>query len=300
MLLSGCVEPIDIDPVREEPQVVVSCLLTDSDTQHLELTYTNPPSGSSFTFPEVEDATATLYCEGSAVGTFRREGPTEWVLDYHPEEEKDYRLEVKIPGHPLITATTTMPQKPPFEQLRHFFLPNDKFLQGQLSFPCWIFTLASSLKSEYNELEINQPSIEDDPKVYLISQIGSTHKDEDQFNIMNSTISWKFTDDVVTEHKYYIRLNPDPSLTDYTFTLVYLNHMRAFIVFRTASEEYDRYLKSVFEKVDAHIVEDDPTQWFEQVRIYSNIENGLGIFGAYNQISYYRDHSYTITHEEEY
>jgi hypothetical protein len=300
MLLSGCVEPLDIDPVREEPQVVVSCILSNSDTQHLELTYTNPPSGSSFTFPEVEDATATLYCEGSAVGTFRREGPTEWVLNYRPEEEKDYRLEVKVPGHPLITATTTMPQKPPFEQLRHYLFPNDKFSQGRLTYPCWVFALNSSLKSsdEYN-LEINQPAIEEDPDVSLIEVIGSTHKDEDQFNSLGGTLSWSVTKDVVTPHYCYVRLIPNPDRSDYIFTLVYHVQSRVFIVFRTASEEYDRYLKSVCQKIKAHLDEDDPVQWFEQIRIYSNIENGLGIFGAYNQISYYRDHTYTIVHDEE-
>ena len=59
------------------------------------------------------------------------------------------------------------------------------------------------------------------------------------------------------------------------------------MVFRAASAEYDRYLRSVIEKMLFYESEGDPSAWFEQTVVYSNIEHGLGIFGAYYQTAYY-------------
>ena len=61
----------------------------------------------------------------------------------------------------------------------------------------------------------------------------------------------------------------------------------SFVVIRTASEEYDRYIKSVIEKKTFYESDDDPVRWFDESSIYSNIENGLGIFAAYNEQEFY-------------
>ena len=60
-----------------------------------------------------------------------------------------------------------------------------------------------------------------------------------------------------------------------------MNPMRVLIVVRSVSPEYDSYLKSALEKMHAHISSEDPTSWLEEVDTYSNIEGGLGIFGAW-------------------
>ena len=40
-------------------------------------------------------------------------------------------------------------------------------------------------------------------------------------------------------------------------------------------------MKSSFEKMQFN-KEDDFTTWFDEMRIFSNIENGIGIFAAYS------------------
>ena len=57
--------------------------------------------------------------------------------------------------------------------------------------------------------------------------------------------------------------------------------LRALIIIRSVSPEYDAYLKSTLEKMHAHFSFEDPTSWLEEVDTYSNIEGGLGIFGAW-------------------
>ena len=89
-------------------KVVVSCVLHNTKVQKLQLTYSQPVNETSFS-EEVEVATPTLYEEDKPVGTFSKIGYGEWELNYTPQRGKAYRLVVEVPGHPTITATTTMP-----------------------------------------------------------------------------------------------------------------------------------------------------------------------------------------------
>lgn len=52
------------------------------------------------------------------------------------------------------------------------------------------------------------------------------------------------------------------------------------MVFRAASDEYDNYLKSSLIKAQAYEAKDDPSAYFEENLVYSNINGGLGIFAA--------------------
>ena len=62
--LASCTKEIDIRP-RAEVQVVASCVLANTDLQRLKLTYSKE-MGQGHYFDEVEQATATLYEEGTA------------------------------------------------------------------------------------------------------------------------------------------------------------------------------------------------------------------------------------------
>jgi hypothetical protein len=66
-------------------------------------------------------------------------------------------------------------------------------------------------------------------------------------------------------------------------------------VMRSASAEYDRYLKSILEKLKFYEDPDDPARWFDETVIFSNIENGLGIFAAYWQQDFYYNNIYPST-----
>ena len=105
--LGSCTKEIDIHP-RAEVQVVASCVLANTDLQRLKLTYSKE-MGQGHYFDEVEQATATLYEEGTAVGVFTKAGYGDWELHFRPTPGRHYRLEVEVPGRPTLRATTTMP-----------------------------------------------------------------------------------------------------------------------------------------------------------------------------------------------
>jgi hypothetical protein len=73
-----------------------------------------------------------------------------------------------------------------------------------------------------------------------------------------------------------------PSEEVQTFRLYDLKS--CLIVFRSVSDEYDKYQKSSLEKMHVFESFDDPTQWLDETVVYNNIHNGYGIFGAYKDV----------------
>jgi len=57
----------------------------------------------------------------------------------------------------------------------------------------------------------------------------------------------------------------------------------------TSSPEYDRYNKSLFEQKNMIIDVDFSAIVYQPLSVYSNIENGLGIFAGYNEANYIFD-----------
>ena len=111
------------------------------------------------------------------------------------------------------------------------------------------------------------------PNYRMLENIGTDYPRTDQFNMQASEA------DIVKYHHQYIRMLP--TTVPRTFTLYPL--FSSVVSFIAVSEEYDRYLKSSLLKMQAYESFQDPTQWLEENAIYSNIENGVGIFGAYEE-----------------
>ena len=59
------------------------------------------------------------------------------------------------------------------------------------------------------------------------------------------------------------------------------------VVIKRVSKEYDLYLKDVAEYHLLHDVGTDIIAIYDNTNIYSNIDGGIGIFGAESEVSYY-------------
>lgn len=105
--LGACVKDAVMD-AREDPQVVVVCVLTDDPVQTLQLSFTQGASQAEA--PPLTQATATLYDGEEPVGTFRHQQGNEWTLAYAAVTGHSYRLEVEVPGYDKIRAEQMMPE----------------------------------------------------------------------------------------------------------------------------------------------------------------------------------------------
>jgi len=110
LLLTSCIRDISLD-AEEQPEVVVEYILTNQSPQVLYLSLTKGASASDT--PPINDAEILLkdLTTGIDCGVFSHTEPGTWELDYSAIPEHEYRLEVKVPGHDLISAEQTMPDR---------------------------------------------------------------------------------------------------------------------------------------------------------------------------------------------
>lgn len=102
LTLASCVETIDLDP-HDDGSLVVNCVLTEDDTQTLELYYTSGLSGDE---PEpVKDAEVRLMDSDGVAAEFKRGEDGLWRAVYHPVYDMQYCLEVEAEGQSLRAFT---------------------------------------------------------------------------------------------------------------------------------------------------------------------------------------------------
>lgn len=110
ILISSCVQPLEIKADWDEPPVVVHCVLTQDNKQTVELYYASAIGEDSFS--KVQEATVTVKGENKHdVHTFTNERNGVWTAEFKPSFDCTYSLEIEIPGRETITATTRTPEQ---------------------------------------------------------------------------------------------------------------------------------------------------------------------------------------------
>ncbi|MCG8580107.1 MAG: DUF4249 domain-containing protein [Bacteroidales bacterium] len=267
----ACVEDVDLEKEREQ-KIVVNCVLTSDTVQALSLTYSNPLN--QFYYNEVEDAIATLWLNGDKVGQFEKTSFSKWQIKHQAQPGGSYQLNVEVPGWKEIEATTIMPDYVTVLKSEGDDTPTIRnFMQLYASAPYWMFALQQA-----QDTIMLWPKVLPGDKLQI--SIGTNHPYRDGFN---ATEEMMFVNGITRQHIAYLRIgtpeNPDEEIpfmleASLDFALVFV---------RSVSAEYDMYLKSSVQKMLVYHVFDDPTQWFDENEIYTNISNGLGIFAAYNE-----------------
>lgn len=262
--VAGCVDDIESDEFNRK-EIVINCLLTDDSIQHLTLTYSNNLGNT--TYDEVSNATVSLYDTYGLVGTFTKSSYAEWQLKYTPWYGEKYKLVIEVPGKENVYAETTFPKELLVRRNREFDTENSHFFNIESDNAYWIF----AFEKWYDTL-MYPPRLE---KWYNFKlALGTDNPYADDFNLLG------MGSDHEGQHDLYIRVMPSKGVQ--SFKLYDLNS--CVVVFRSASEEYDKYQKTSLQKMYVYESFDDPTQWIDETVVYSNIHNGLGIFGAYSDI----------------
>ncbi|MCL1938413.1 MAG: DUF4249 domain-containing protein [Candidatus Azobacteroides sp.] len=290
--LYACVQELPFD-VKETELPVVNCILTNDTLQTLSLTQSVKIT-DGYAFQEIQEARISLWAEEVKIGEFERKSYGNWQLRYQPEAGIHYRLQVQLPDGKELTATTAMPEKTQLTADREKnSYPSKYFRQLTAENPCWVFILGEETWAA--DLMHPVPS----SKVKLHEIIGTDHPRVDRFNEEGNLV------DLVSRattpaYAYYVRIQPSPVSNEEGIPFCMQTNFGpyGFIFFRTASEEYDQYLKSSLQKLFVYKSEDDPIQWFDENKVYSNISNGAGIFAAYQDNYYYFFDNYDFFNDE--
>ncbi len=281
----SCVTDISFNEEEKYKNVVLNCILTEKDTQYAELTHSNTlDEGAYFDF--ISDAQIILYSKGKEVGRFEKDNYRKWKLDYKIAPNTKYEIKAIINENKILYAETSTPKlfsihKIAENQYSKTIRITDPLAKGDAY---WCFVLGKSIEYEDQEKYIEKiwkPNIEETES--LESEIGTHSNLVDDFN-QEGNMSSLINNSTARSHRAYIRLADsefDIQTADLDILATY-NHY-SFVVVRLGSIEYDKYMKSTLVKMLAYEAENDPTRHFEENKIFSNIENGYGIFAAYRE-----------------
>lgn len=271
ILVAACVENIDISRGSER-KIVVNCLLSNDSIQRLKLHYSSVESLGLY--EAISDAKVTLWEGETFVGDFQyNKKKKEWVIAYRPIEGVKYKLTVMVPGKEMVQAQTIFPQKPPVlrnksgdrELARSFYKKSNDLM--------WLFAFPYERYQVYPDSAI---VVKKSSSIY--GYIGCSLSHIDNFNI-SASIEPYYTCPV---YHFYIRILPNDNATFFEVTDI----EEGVVVFRSVSKEYDSYLKTSIEKMLVYTGEYDLKAMLDESAIYTNIENGVGIFGAYYDLEF--------------
>ena len=315
LLFSSCSKEVTLD--TGEDIVVVECILSCDSVQHLNLSYTHPKTqkmGNSL----ITEAQATLFdvTANVSAGSFQLSDDG-WYLSYSAIPQHSYRLDIDVPGHDHISARQTMPKQvdiysflwwiwsnqgaiPIYDNLdygQHFW--GTVFYVTDLPDRTWISAIS------YNEAKGTYS---------VVDEICSDYPYIDNFNITGDlfepivmqidtcgkTLSYTICEGLEGQplHKKYLRTNMSQTERSdwggYTFivcgSFFEQNNpkpdeplgSKGGILFTTASEDYDRYLQeSIYYQQQQEST--DMSSIYMRDNIFSNIEGGVGLFGAKTQ-----------------
>ena len=313
--LASCSKEVTLDTGEEG--VVVECILSCDSIQHLNLAFTHPKSQKSGT-QVISEAQVTLFDETakSSAGSFQFSSDNGWILPYSAIPQHSYRLDIDVPGHNHISAKQTMPKQVKvsgfvwsglssygvatnyeFGELNHYW--GTVFFVNDLPERTWISAIS------YNEAQGTYS---------IVDEICSDYPYIDNFNVTGNTyepitveldtlghhLSYLVCDFLAGQplHKKYLRTNMSQSHKDewnyygffFSGSFYEQNNpnveqplgSKGGILFTTASEDYDLYLQEsiYYQQLQEST---DMSSIYVRDNVFSNIEGGVGIFGAKTQ-----------------
>ena len=267
MVFASCETPLDIEYLDTEEKVVVNAMGNADENLNLRLTYSRWFL-SEIPFKEITNATVSLLANGQKVdeGALRVDGSTYPEKRYYsfdnylPKEGDMLKLDIQVPGEEPITAECKVPYKPQISNTEM------RYTDDSGCYPSISFVLHDNPNEQnYYMLTVGDGynryfSIND----YLLVDADVEGLIEGDASVYGNVLL--FTDEKINGYSHTININ----IEDFMFS----EYEEGFTIKLAAiPEAMYRFLKGM------DMMNDGMQEMFgEPVQIYSNIENGIGIF----------------------
>lgn len=271
VLFSSCEQEVTLD-FDNEPKLCLNCILNPDSVVSAKLTLSHSLNNSG-NFETVDNGVLTLYEGEEMFGILEAKGNGRYVLNKKPVVGETYKIVAEAKSYAVVSSVTTIPDFPVIEY--------SKEITGHTSY--------DSTVAVYNlNVQLKDKTGKDNYWVYenwVVSGIryGGVARE------INAPFLDDFNKEIDTEAKYGftlflgVRLSDEgydgqsmdfiisdfAEATQYTYTEA--------VHFLNADEHYDKYLKTT---ILNRIKETSDLPFFEPVQMYSNIQNGYGIFGS--------------------
>ena len=220
-----------------------------------------------------------------------------FTLDHHIKAGAKYEIEVSATGYETVKATTAIPHpivcKADFNagdddiSMRDDLVTLSRFSYNSFANPAlWITSQRISEEDEvvqYNEIYVDNVFVD---KTNSFGGMGAP----------NDVVGGMYHEGYLRVKSKYVK-----HLTDIVFTPTHVryeddegmssaqNRIRVELI--AASPEFDKYNKSLYEQKTMIVYDEDISSIFYQPKsVYSNIENGSGIFAGISKTSFVFDY----------
>ena len=264
--------PLDVDEIA--PRIVVNSIFSAGDTIWLQLSESRDVIYDG-DLPNLTTAEAKLLDENQNVlGTFTHQSEGSYYLaDVYPEVGSSYGLSVSNSGFETVTATSKTPQI--VEIISIDTVTKSNYLEMDIT-----FTDDGSQQNYYSVTIINFEAYFDEFGE-IVEYWEYPYICTDEIIPVNGGADWDgekcadefyFTDETFNGTNYTFKAKTWKIASEEGEVAA-----GVMVIVRSLSEDYFKY-KLTYSKY----LETQGSPFAEPVQVYSNIENGFGIFGGYS------------------
>lgn len=253
--------------VRINPKLCFNCILNPDSVIRGSLSVSQSISENN-TLQKISDAIIELKKDGQVIGLMHYLSKGIYWIDSKPTSGSHYEIRISKAGYPNLFASTLIPQRPLVDYQKE---NKELHIAGTSSY--------YTFRSNYS---INDQSGTNRYWKYNKRLTNGIWRFNGGYYDIDSPIFDDFnkvtdaTDKYGFHYEYYLRIN-DTGLDGKVLSFSEEGIDGAVAFFMDTDEHYDKYLKSTIKQ---KMNDGDNLLFNEPVQIYSNIENGLGIFGS--------------------
>jgi len=266
IILVSCVKDLKTE-IQIIPKLCFNCILNPDSVIKGSLSLSQSISETN-TLQKVNDATIELKKDGYVLGIMKNSGKGIYRFESKPTPGCVYEVKISKSGYSSLYASTLIPHTPIVQ-----YQKDNKELHNAGASSYYTFRSIYSINDQYgtNRYWKYNKRLTNGIWRFNGGYYGIDSPIFDDFNKVTDA-----TDKYGFHYEYYLRIN-DTGLDGKMLTFSEDGIDGAVAFFLDADEHYDKYLKSSIKQM----MNDGGNLLFnEPVQIYSNIENGLGIFGS--------------------
>jgi hypothetical protein len=299
----SCTESIDLPFPEHSPQVVLNGLLNPDSIIKIQLSWSKP-LGTERKFPPIENAIIKVYENEKLIGASEHRGQGNYILSYFPKSNFTYKVEVNVPNYGLVTAQDRVPDKADIKRIsytvasvgfgqgfnlkieiddhptenNYYWLTSFRkdYKNGDYDFSSRSFFLKDSITYTRGAFLLYSNDIYTDKFNATFDASSGYYGYRNYIRVEDAGLNGKTIPITFYQGGFFLKANGNLRQLD--------KNQALWIDVVSASTEYDKYFKSSFiHYLNTNAIEgNSPNPFAEPIKIYTNVNNGLGIFAAYN------------------
>lgn len=282
----SCEKEISFDLDTPEDMLCLNCILeAGNDSVAIYVTEVQSTQNDSAFVPVVK-ARIELSREGQMFNGFVYRGNGRYLLKHKPEQGKKYKISVEVDGYETLTAETTIPVFPNAQaRFKQDTIYDDYWVNGYRTVNKIVVDLKDAPTKDYYWFKLATIiNFGGSPwgEYYIAYQTDKMYFDEfNRYYVQD--VNYPFTS---YDYIGALRLDEEVLLnSEIQFSLNGGTRKTLFVI--NGDIHFDKYYKSSIKQFLTYDYDNLPI--FEPVQIYSNIENGFGIFSSIAISEFYID-----------